>query len=74
MAVVERLRPDAVLLENVPDLPTWDDGAVLVRFLSGSFGDLGYSVDAQIFDCYRSRGAAASRTAVPRRNGRLRRV
>ena len=23
--------PDAVLVENVPDLPSWDDGAVLVR-------------------------------------------
>ena len=30
----------------------WDDGAVLSGFLAG-LGDLGYSVDAQIIDCYR---------------------
>ena len=27
MAVVEHLQPRAVLVENVPDLPSWDDGA-----------------------------------------------
>ena len=32
MTVVERLSPRAVLIENVPDLPTWDDGAVLIGF------------------------------------------
>jgi DNA (cytosine-5)-methyltransferase 1 len=52
MAVVERLRPDAVLVENVPDLPAWDDGAVLAGFLE-SLGALGYSVDAQVVDCFR---------------------
>ena len=34
MQVVERLNPDAVLVENVPDLPSWDDGAVLSGFLA----------------------------------------
>lgn len=52
MQVVERLSPDAVLVENVPDLPSWDDGAVLSGFL-GSLADLGYEVDARILDCYR---------------------
>ena len=52
MRVVERLRPDAVLVENVPDLPSWEDGAVLSGFLE-TLGDLGYTVDAQILGCYR---------------------
>ena len=52
MEVVEYLQPDAVLVENVPDLPTWDDGAVLSGFLE-TLGDLGYRVDARIVDCFR---------------------
>jgi DNA (cytosine-5)-methyltransferase 1 len=52
MQVVERLRPEVVLVENVPDLPAWDDGAVLSGFLE-SLGGLGYEVDARIIDCYR---------------------
>jgi DNA (cytosine-5)-methyltransferase 1 len=52
MRVVEHLRPTAVLVENVPDLPAWDDGAVLSGFLE-SLGALGYEVDARIIDCYR---------------------
>ena len=44
--------PEAVLVENVPDLPSWDDGAVLSGFLE-SLGELGYTVDARILDCYR---------------------
>lgn len=52
MQVVERLAPDAVLVENVPDLPSWDDGAVLSGFLE-TLGSLGYEVDAEILDCYR---------------------
>jgi DNA (cytosine-5)-methyltransferase 1 len=52
MRVVERLAPDAVLVENVPDLPSWDDGAVLSGFLE-SLAELGYEVDARILDCYR---------------------
>ena len=52
MQVVERLTPEAVLVENVPDLPSWDDGAVLSGFL-GSLADLGYEVDARILECYR---------------------
>ena len=52
MQVVDRLRPDAVLVENVPDLPSWDDGAVLCGFFE-SLADLGYTVDVRILDCYR---------------------
>ncbi len=52
MAVVERLRPTAVLIENVPDLPTWDNGAVLVGFYE-SLRELDYEVDARILDAYR---------------------
>lgn len=52
MQIVERLMPDAVLVENVPDLPSWDDGAVLSGFLQ-ALGDLGYTVDARVLDCYR---------------------
>jgi DNA (cytosine-5)-methyltransferase 1 len=52
MLVVEKLAPQAVLVENVPDLPSWDDGAVLSGFLE-TLGGLGYEVDAKILDCYR---------------------
>ena len=51
MTVVERLRPTAVLVENVPDLPVWDDGAVLIGFYE-SLRDLGYAVDARILDAF----------------------
>jgi DNA (cytosine-5)-methyltransferase 1 len=52
MQVVKRLSPDAVLVENVPDLPSWDDGAVFSGFLE-TLADLGYVVDARVIDCYR---------------------
>jgi DNA (cytosine-5)-methyltransferase 1 len=51
MRVVEYLEPRAVLVENVPSLPSWDDGAVLIGFLE-SFRALGYSVHAQVIDCF----------------------
>ena len=51
MAVVEHLRPRAVLVENVPDLPSWDDGSVLMGFYE-SLGDLGYTVDARVLDAF----------------------
>jgi hypothetical protein len=54
MKVVERLHPPIVLVKNVPNLPTWDDGAVLIEFLE-SFRALGHSVEAQVID----RGGAA---------------
>ncbi len=52
IAVVERLRPDAVLVENVPDLPRWNDGAVLIGFYE-SLADLGYTVEARVLDGFR---------------------
>lgn len=49
---VERLRPSAVLVENVPDLPRWNDGAVLTG-LYESLQALGYRVEARIIDGFR---------------------
>lgn len=50
--VVKALRPRAVLLENVPDLAVWNDGAVL-QSLRESLRDLGYVSDALIVDAHR---------------------
>lgn len=44
---VEVLQPRAVLVENVPDLPRWNDGAVLIGLMDG-LRDLGFQVDARI--------------------------
>jgi DNA (cytosine-5)-methyltransferase 1 len=52
VSVVRALEPRAVLVENVPDLPRWNDGAVLAS-LYESLQDLGYSVDARIIDSFR---------------------
>jgi DNA (cytosine-5)-methyltransferase 1 len=49
--VVERLRPTAVLLENVPGLAEWEEGAVLVGFCEG-LRALGYETDARILQAY----------------------
>lgn len=51
MAVVRRLKPRAVLVENVPDLPAWDNGAVLMGFYE-SLRELGYDVDARVLDAF----------------------
>lgn len=52
IAVVEALRPSAVLVENVPDLPRWNDGAVLTG-LYESLRALGYRVGARVLDAFR---------------------
>ena len=52
MRTVEALQPRAVLIENVPDLPVWDDGAVLIAFFE-SLRSLGYDVDARVLDGFR---------------------
>jgi DNA (cytosine-5)-methyltransferase 1 len=51
MSVVEYLQPRAVLVENVPDLPSWEDGRVLMGFYE-SLTDLGYEVDARVLDAF----------------------
>lgn len=62
LEVVRRLRPRAVLLENVPDLAVWNEGAVLLS-LCESLRDLGYATDAVILDAHRYR--------VPQHRARL---
>ncbi len=52
--IVEGLKPRAVLVENVPGLAEWDEGAVLVGLCEG-LRDLGYATDAQILEAYRYR-------------------
>jgi DNA (cytosine-5)-methyltransferase 1 len=52
IAVARALRPRAVLVENVPDLPRWNDGAVLIGFFE-SLRELGYTVEARILDGFR---------------------
>ncbi|MDQ3690415.1 MAG: DNA (cytosine-5-)-methyltransferase, partial [Chloroflexota bacterium] len=49
MAVVAKVKPLAVLVENVPDLPSWDEGSVLMGFYD-SLRELGYVVDARVLD------------------------
>lgn len=49
--VVEAVRPKMVVLENVPDLAEWDDGAVLVGFCE-SLRSLGYTTKARILRAY----------------------
>lgn len=51
ITIVERLSPRAVLIENVPDLPSWNDGAVLISLFESLRG-LGYYVDARVIDCF----------------------
>lgn len=49
--VVHVLQPRAVLLENVPDLAVWDDGAVLVGLME-SLTDLGYQPQARVVNAF----------------------
>jgi len=51
LAVVGALRPRAVLLENVPDLATWDDGGVLIGLREG-LRELGYWSDARLLNAH----------------------
>lgn len=52
VTVVEALRPSAVVVENVPDLPRWNDGEVLIG-LYESLRGLGYRVDARVLEGFR---------------------
>jgi DNA (cytosine-5)-methyltransferase 1 len=50
--VIEVLQPRAVLMENVPDLASWNDGAVLTSVLE-ALRELGYRVDARVLEAWR---------------------
>jgi DNA (cytosine-5)-methyltransferase 1 len=52
VSIARALRPRAVVVENVPDLPRWNDGAVLIGFFE-SLRELGYTVEARILDGFR---------------------
>ena len=60
--IAEILRPRMVIVENVPELPRWNDGAVLAGFYA-SLRSLGYRVDARILD--------GSRFGVPQHRARM---
>lgn len=60
--VIDALEPKVVLFENVPDLATWDDGALLIELLS-SLRERGYRTDARILEAFRF--------AVPQHRARL---
>jgi DNA (cytosine-5)-methyltransferase 1 len=49
--VVERIRPRAVLMENVPDMALGDDTVVLRRMV-GSLEASGYETDARLVDAW----------------------
>ena len=51
IAIVQAMKPNAVLLENVPDLAAWDDGAVVVGFCE-SLRELGYRPRTEILNAY----------------------
>lgn len=51
MEIVRGLHPRAVLIENVPDLTAWNDGAVLAG-ICDSLADLGYRPDAMLLNAY----------------------
>jgi DNA (cytosine-5)-methyltransferase 1 len=50
--IVRALKPKIVLLENVPDMGRWNDGAVLVGVMQ-SLRELGYVPDTRILDAFR---------------------
>ncbi|HEY3315161.1 MAG TPA: DNA (cytosine-5-)-methyltransferase, partial [Bacillota bacterium] len=51
VAVVERLNPRMVLLENVPDLATWREGSVLVGFRE-QLRKMGYRTHVKILNAF----------------------
>lgn len=50
--IVRSLKPKMVLLENVPDMGRWNDGAVLVGIMQ-SLREMGYIPDTRILDAFR---------------------
>lgn len=62
MAVVDALDPQAVMLENVPDMASWDDGSILLAIMQALI-DRGYATDARVLQ--------AERHGVPQHRQRL---
>ncbi len=60
--VIDALAPRAVLLENVPDMATWDDGAILLDILQ-SLRERGFAAEARVLQ--------AGRYGVPQHRQRL---
>jgi len=50
--VVDRLSPRVVLLENVPDMARWNDGAVLLGVMQ-ALRESGFEPTARVLDAYR---------------------
>ena len=50
--VVEYLRPSVILLENVPDMARWNDGAVLLGVMQ-ALRESGFEPRARVLDAYR---------------------
>ena len=50
--LAQRIRPSAVLFENVPDIALWDDSRI-VRQMASSLEEIGYSVDYRLVDAWR---------------------
>ena len=61
-AVVDRLAPRAVILENVPDMASWSDGSILLGVMQ-SLSDRGYVAEARVLQ--------AERYGVPQHRQRL---
>jgi DNA (cytosine-5)-methyltransferase 1 len=51
MDIVKALRPRAVLLENVPDLTAWNEGAALAG-ICDALAELGYRTDARLLSAF----------------------
>jgi DNA (cytosine-5)-methyltransferase 1 len=62
MAVVDALAPRAVMLENVPDMASWDDGSILSSIMQALI-DRDFVVDARVLQ--------AERHGVPQHRQRL---
>ena len=62
MSVVDALAPQAVMLENVPDMANWDDGSILSAIMQALI-DRDYVVDARVLQ--------AERHGVPQHRQRL---
>jgi DNA (cytosine-5)-methyltransferase 1 len=62
LTIVDRLRPNCVLIENVPELAVWRDGELIIE-LRDKLRELGYRTEARIL--------SAAEHGVPQRRQRL---